>query len=63
MQHWKQHSKLRIYDVNYDDVISDTENIIRQLISDIGLKWEEECLHYQYRQRSRHRRISIDCST
>ena len=46
MQHWKQHSKLRIYDVNYDDVISQTENAIRQIIGDIGLKWEDRCLSF-----------------
>lgn len=46
MQHWKQHSKLRIYDIHYDDVISNTEETISQIINNIGLKWEPQCLNF-----------------
>lgn len=51
MRHWKENSKLKIYDVRYNDVISDTEVTIKSIIEALNLKWEEGCLQYHKKKK------------
>lgn len=44
MQHWHTVLPGRILDINYEDTISDPEYWSRQLISHIGLEWDDACL-------------------
>ncbi len=44
MQHWHAVLPGRILDINYEDTISDPEYWSRQLISHIGLEWDDACL-------------------
>jgi len=44
MQHWHTVLPGRILDINYEDTINDPEYWSRQLISHIGLEWNDACL-------------------
>lgn len=44
MQHWHTLLPGRILDINYEDTINDPEYWSRQLISHIGLEWNDACL-------------------
>jgi len=44
MQHWHTLLPGRILDINYEDTINDPEYWSRQLISHIGLEWDDACL-------------------
>ncbi len=44
MQHWHKVMPGRILDINYEDTINDPEYWSRQLISHIGLEWDDACL-------------------
>lgn len=44
MQHWHKVLPGRIMDINYEDTIADPEYWSRELISHIGLEWNDACL-------------------
>jgi len=51
MQHWQQHLPLSMHHVNYEDLISHTENQTRTLIDFLQLDWENNCLDYHRQAR------------
>jgi hypothetical protein len=46
MQHWKQVLNIPILDMDYEALVNDQENVIRQLLAFCGLDWDERCLQY-----------------
>lgn len=51
IQHWKNTSTLKIVDVQYNDVISNTEETIKNIIEILNLKWEKSCLQYHRKKK------------
>jgi tetratricopeptide (TPR) repeat protein len=52
MQHWHSVLPGRIMDIHYADTIADPEYWSRQLISHVGLDWDEACLAPHKQERS-----------
>ncbi|MEN3977168.1 sulfotransferase [Emcibacter sp. SYSU 3D8] len=47
MDHWRQVLPAgAFHEVNYEDLVADTEGKARELIEFIGLPWEEQCLSF-----------------
>jgi tetratricopeptide (TPR) repeat protein len=46
MGHWKNTCRLPMLDVVYEDLVSDPERRIREIISYCQLKWDERCLRF-----------------
>ena len=45
------HSNKKLIRVNYEDLTEDYENQIRSIIEQLGLKFEDACLHPEYNDR------------
>ena len=52
MRHWQSVSPLPILEVDYEDVVADTEAQARRLIDFAGLRWEPDCLQFHSSGRS-----------
>ena len=53
MNHWRSVlPEGSFYDVQYEDIISDTENQARKLIAYCGLPWDDTCLNFYKTERS-----------
>lgn len=46
MAHWREVLKIPILDVQYEDLVDDTETWIRKIIDFCGLPWDDRCLRY-----------------
>ena len=46
MNFWKSQFPNSIYDVNYENLISNNEKVIKEIIKFCQLNWEENCLNY-----------------
>lgn len=46
MDHWHKMLPGKILDVSYEKLISDQENISRQMINHCGLEWQDSCLQF-----------------
>ena len=49
MDHWKSLMDLEWMDIQYEDLVGDTERTARELIAFLGLEWDAQCLHYAER--------------
>ena len=52
MTFWKSYFNKEIYDLNYEDLINDSEKKIREIITFCGLDWQDACLEYYNNKRS-----------
>jgi tetratricopeptide (TPR) repeat protein len=52
MAHWHQVLSIPILDVQYEDLVEDTETWIRRIIDFCGLPWDDACLRYYEADRS-----------
>ena len=52
MNFWKNTFKKEIYDINYEDLINNSESKIREIINFSGLDWQDSCLEYYNNKRS-----------
>jgi len=52
MAHWHDVLKIPILDVQYEDLVDDTETWIRRIIEFCGLPWDDKCLRYWEADRS-----------
>ena len=52
MNFWKNTFKKEIYDINYEDLINNSESKIREIINFSGLDWQDACLEYYNNKRS-----------
>lgn len=46
MDHWRKVIPLRMYEVVYEELVENQEAISRELISFLGLEWNERCLEF-----------------
>ncbi len=51
MQHWHNVLPIEIFDLQYEDLIGDTEERVRALLDFCGLDWEKSCLSFYETQR------------
>ena len=51
MKYWNKLFPEFIYNIDYEKLISNSENEIRKLINFCDLKWEEDCLNYHNNKR------------
>lgn len=51
MRHWHEVLPLKIHDVRYEDMVTDTEAYARDMILYIGLDWEDGCLEKRQSKR------------
>ncbi|MDZ7669330.1 MAG: sulfotransferase [Gammaproteobacteria bacterium] len=51
MQHWHDVLPVEIFDLDYEELIDDTEGRIRALLDHCGLPWEDACLSFYETQR------------
>ena len=51
MQHWSSVLGDRIYNVDYEDIVNNTETTARKLIDHCGLEWDDQCLQFHTTQR------------
>ena len=51
MEHWRQEFPGRMYEVFYEQTVSDVEAQARSLISHIGLPWDDACLQFHQTDR------------
>jgi len=52
MKHWKQVITLPVYELNYEDLVSNQGETIRDLLEFCGLDWEEDCLNFYQLKRA-----------
>jgi len=52
MEHWKQVITLPVYELNYEDLVSNQGETIRDLLEFCGLEWEEDCLNFYQLKRA-----------
>ena len=46
MNHWKETLSMEILEVDYEDIVTDTEAQARRMIDFLGLEWDEACLRF-----------------
>jgi tetratricopeptide (TPR) repeat protein len=46
MAHWRRTLDLNMLEVQYEDLVNDTEAQVRRIIDFCGLPWDERCLRY-----------------
>jgi tetratricopeptide (TPR) repeat protein len=51
MQHWHAVLPVNIFELQYEDLINDTEGTIRALLDYCGLEWEDACMSFYKTQR------------
>lgn len=54
MQHWLKISKGRIFQVRYEDMVTDLENTSRRLVGICGQEWHDACLDFHKNKRITH---------
>ena len=52
MDHWDEVLPGRVYRVQYEDMVNDTESQIRRLLEHCGLEFEEQCLRFYETERA-----------
>lgn len=52
MEFWKSALRVPILDVPYEELVTDTENTVREMTEFIGLSWESGLLNFHQQQRS-----------
>ena len=48
----KNYFDKEIFDLNYEDLINNSENVIKKIINFCGLEWQDKCLEYYNNKRS-----------
>jgi len=51
MDHWRETLPIRIFDISYEDIVSDPEPQCRALLEYCGLNWDDRCLSFHKTQR------------
>ena len=52
MDHWHAVLPIRIFDVQYEELIASQEEVSRQMIDHVGLEWHEACLSFHQQERT-----------
>jgi hypothetical protein len=51
MAHWATALPLRVHEVVYEDLVANSDTVIRQLVDFCGLPWEDRCLQFHENRR------------
>ena len=51
MRHWRSVLSPPIIEVQYEDIVMRTEQVMRDLLADIGLPWDDKCLAFYENRR------------
>ena len=51
MKHWRSTIKLPFLDVQYEDLITDQENMTRKILAFCDLDWDDHCLRFYENKR------------
>ena len=51
MEHWRSVVTVPVFELRYEDLVSDQESVTRSLVEFLGLKWDDSCLEFQKTQR------------
>ena len=51
MDHWRAVLPLHLLEVQYESLVTDTENVVREMVAHCGLAWEEQCLRFHRTER------------
>jgi hypothetical protein len=51
MEHWREVLPVRLFELTYEDLVRDQEEMSRELIDFCGLKWDSACLEFHENQR------------
>jgi tetratricopeptide (TPR) repeat protein len=46
MRHWKSVIQLPVLEVSYEDMVENTEELSRKMVSFCGLQWNDQCLRF-----------------
>lgn len=46
MAHWRKVLPIEIYDVQYEEILDNQEDITRRMLKYMGLEWEDQCLKF-----------------
>ena len=52
MKFWKKNIPGFIYDINYENLIADPQNQIKDMLSFCNLKWEQNCIEFHKNKRA-----------
>lgn len=52
MNHWKTILPEFIYEINYEDVINNTQSEVKKLLKNLNLNWNKKCLEFYKTQRT-----------
>ena len=52
MKFWKKNIPNFIYDINYENLISNPQNQIKDMLSFCGLKWQQNCIEFHKNKRA-----------
>jgi tetratricopeptide (TPR) repeat protein len=46
MEHWRQHAQIAMFEVVYEELVTDQERVSRELVSFLDLDWDPACLRF-----------------
>ena len=52
MQHWRKVLPLKIFELDYEEMIADQEKMSRKLIDFAGVEWDDACLNFHETERT-----------
>ena len=53
MEHWRNTLPAnRLLEVNYEDLVTETERVSRQMVDFCGLPWDDQCIHPENNSRA-----------
>ena len=52
MQHWRKVLPLKMFELDYEEMIADQETMSRRLIDFAGLEWDDACLNFHQTERT-----------
>jgi tetratricopeptide (TPR) repeat protein len=52
MEHWRKVLPLKMFELDYEEMIADQEAMSRRLIDFVGLEWDDACLNFHETERT-----------
>jgi len=52
MRHWKEIFQIPMLELRYEELVSDHERVIRDMLAYLGLEWNEKCLRFYESKRA-----------
>ena len=51
MDHWRKVLRVRLFEVDYEDLVANQESVSRDLVAFCGLEWDDRCLSFHESRR------------